>query len=128
MTRKLTALIADDEAHMRLFLKLMLTELGIEKIYQMHNGMDAVEAYREYRPDLVLMDINMNKMNGLEALERINEINPHAVVVMMTAVSTREAIETSCERGAVYYILKTQSAEQIKTHLKEVLEALESAA
>ncbi len=128
MTQNLTALIADDEAHMRTFLKFMLMELGIDKIYLMQNGADAVEAYKEYSPDIVLMDINMNKMNGLDALKKILAINPKAVVVMMTAVSTREAIEYSAETGAIYYILKTQQPEQIKALIKEVLEAITAAA
>tara|TARA_B110000037_G_C17080054_1_gene489573 strand:- start:523 stop:924 length:402 start_codon:yes stop_codon:yes gene_type:complete len=124
MNKPLTALIADDEAHMRTFMKLMLKDLGIGNVYLMQNGMDAVEAYREYTPDIVLMDINMNKMNGLEALSLILEINPKAAVVMMTAVSTREAVKMSKVEGAVYYILKTQKPEEIKEALAEVLNAL----
>lgn len=124
MNKELTALIADDEAHMRTFMKLMLKDLGLEKIYLMQNGMDAIEAYKEYEPDLVLMDINMNKMNGLDALGHIRKINPKAAVIMMTAVSTREAVENSNKQGAIYYILKTQPTEQIKASLSQVLEAL----
>ena len=124
----LTALIADDEAHMRTFLKLLLKDLGIGKIYLMQNGMDAVEAFREYSPDLVLLDINMNKMNGLEALKYIREIDDKAKVIMMTAVSTRDAIEDSSRKGATYYILKTQSPDDIKERIKHVLEAVSSAA
>ena len=99
MNKDITALIADDEAHMRTFMKLLLMDLGIKKVYLMQNGMDAVDAYREYKPDLVLLDINMNVMNGLDALERIKEINPQTKVVMMTAVSTRDAVE-ECLRVA----------------------------
>lgn len=127
MNKAITALIADDEAHMRTFLKLILSDLGIEKIYLMQNGMDAVEAYREYKPDIVLMDINMNKLNGLEALELIREIDPEARVVMLTAVSTREAVQTSKNSGAVYYILKTQAPDQIREQLRRVLETAGSA-
>ncbi|MDQ8202292.1 response regulator [Pelagicoccus sp. SDUM812003] len=126
MNKELTALIADDEAHMRTFLKFLLVELGITKSYLMRNGMDAVEAYKEYQPDIVLMDINMNMMNGLDALERIMEINPDAIVIMMTAVSTRDAIERSNHSGAIYYILKTQDSEDIKAQISEVIEALRS--
>jgi len=124
MSKEITALIADDEAHMRTFLKLLLMDLGIKTIYLMQNGMDAVEAYREYNPDVVLLDINMNKMNGLDALRIIKEINPNAAVIMLTAVSTRDAVEDSCRKGAIYYILKTQTPDEIKANLKEVLAAL----
>jgi len=75
MNREITALIADDEAYMRTFMKLLLMGLGIKKVYLMQNGMDAVEAYREYEPDLVLLDINMNVMNGLDAFMVAPSIN-----------------------------------------------------
>ncbi|MDQ8202286.1 response regulator [Pelagicoccus sp. SDUM812003] len=110
----MSALIADDEAHMRTFLKLMLMDIGIEKIYLMQNGMDAVEAYKEYAPDVVLMDINMNKMNGIDALGHIREIDPKAKVIMMTAVSARDVVEESRNQGATHYILKTQDPEKIR--------------
>lgn len=119
--KNITALIADDEAHMRTFLKLLLKDIGIEKVYLMQNGMDAVEAFQEYEPDLILLDINMNKMNGIDALKIIKEIKAEAKVIMMTAVSTRSTIEESARNGATYYILKTQSPEEIKEQINKVL-------
>lgn len=121
---KITALIADDEAHMRTFLKLLLTDIGIPKIYLMQNGMDAVEAYQEYQPDLILLDINMNKMNGVEALKHIRKLNPNAAIIMLTAVSTRDTIEETARNGATYYILKTQTPEEIKRLVIKVLATL----
>lgn len=121
---KITALIADDEAHMRTFLKLLLTDIGIPKIYLMQNGMDAVEAYQEYQPDLILLDINMNKMNGVEALKNIRKLNPNAAIIMLTAVSTRDTIEETARNGATYYILKTQTPEEIKRLVIKVLATL----
>lgn len=110
----LTALIADDEAHMRTFVKLILMDIGIQTIYQMHNGMDALEAFQEYKPDVVLLDINMNKMNGIDALEHIRKISPDVKVIMMTAVSARDVVEETKNKGATHYILKTQQPEKIK--------------
>lgn len=117
----ISALIADDEAHMRTFLKLLLQDVGIPKVYLMQNGMDAVEAYQEYQPDLILLDINMNKMNGVEALKRIRALNPAAKVIMLTAVSTRDTIEETAKAGATYYILKTQAPDAIKELIVKVL-------
>ena len=121
MSKEITALIADDEAHMRTFMKLLLLDLGVKNIYLMQNGMDA---FREYQPDLVMLDINMNVMNGLEALEGIKKINPETKVIMMTAVSTRESVEECSRKGATYYILKTQTPEDIRTQLKSVIESI----
>lgn len=122
--KDITALIADDEAHMRTFLKLLLKCIGIKQIYLMQNGMDAVEAYQEYEPDLVLLDINMNKMNGVDALKHIRKLNPKAKVIMLTAVSTRDTIEATAKAGATYYILKTQAPEKIKEQIIKVLVSL----
>ncbi|MGK0239717.1 MAG: two-component system chemotaxis response regulator CheY [Candidatus Pelagisphaera sp.] len=124
MSKEITALIADDEAHMRTFMKLLLLDLGVKNIYLMQNGMDAIDAFREYQPDLVMLDINMNVMNGLEALEGIKKINPETKVIMMTAVSTRESVEECSRKGATYYILKTQTPEDIRTQLKSVIESI----
>lgn len=120
--QEITALIADDEAHMRTFVKLLLKNIGIEKVYQMHNGQDAVEAFTEYRPNIVLLDINMAKMNGLEALKKIREIDENATVIMMTAVSNRDAVEDSNRSGATFYILKTQPPAEIQRLLQRILE------
>ncbi len=105
----LTALVADDEAHMRTFIKLLLMDIGFEKIYLMQNGMDAVEAFLEYKPDVVLLDINMNKMNGIDALAHIRAASPDAKIIMMTAVSARDVVVETRNKGATHYILKTQS-------------------
>ena len=128
MNKDISVLIADDEAHIRTFLKLILMDLGITKVYQVHNGMDAIEAYKEYNPDLSILDINMNVMNGMDALDHIREFNPEAAVVMMTAVSTRSSVIESSKRGALYYIIKTQSPEIIKEELRKVLGTLSSVA
>ncbi len=124
MDREITALIADDEAHMRTFMKLLLMDLGIKKVYLMQNGMDAVDAYREYEPDLVLLDINMNVMNGLDALKQIKQINPDTKVVMMTAVSTRDSVDQCSRTGASFYILKTQTPDEIRARLKDAIDSI----
>lgn len=124
MDREITALIADDEAHMRTFMKLLLMDLGIKKVYLMQNGMDAIDAYKEYEPDLVLLDINMNVMNGLDALKQIKKINPDTKVVMMTAVSTRDSVDQCSRTGASFYILKTQTPDEIRARLKDAIDSI----
>lgn len=124
MNKEITALIADDEAHMRTFMKLLLLDLGVSKVYLMQNGMDAVDAYKEYQPDLVLLDINMNVMNGMDALKRIKEINPVTKVVMMTAVSTRDSVEECSRSGASFYVLKTQTPDEIRERLKAAIDSI----
>lgn len=123
MDREATALVADDEAHMCTFIKLMLMDLGIKKVYLTQNGVEAVEAYKEHRPDLVVLDINMNVMNGLDALKHIKEINPDAKVVMLTAVSARDSLEECNRTGALFYIIKTQTPDEIRERLKYAIDS-----
>jgi len=122
MSYPTTALIADDEQHLRLFLKLVLQKLGFETIYEAPNGQKAVEIYKESKPGFVLLDINMPIMNGLDALSKIVETNPDAVVVIMTSVASRQFIEQSAALGAAFYIRKDTPKDDLIAALKEALD------
>jgi len=100
------ALLVDDEQHLRMYLKLILKQVGFTNFYEAVNGEEAVELYKAHKPDLVLMDVNMPKKEGMEALEEIIEFDEDAVVIMTTSVASREAVETSAELGATHYIRK----------------------
>lgn len=116
-----SALLVDDEQHVRLFMKMVLREAGIDNVMEAENGQRAVEIYAEKRPDLVLLDVNMPVKEGLEALQEIMEIDSEAVVVMLTSVASRHSVERSAELGASQYIRKdTPKAEVVKT-LKELI-------
>ena len=118
------ALIVDDEAHMRLYLKLILTELGVETVLEAANGMEGFERYKQERPELVLMDINMPGMDGLEALEKITDFDRDAVVFMMTSIASRQSVERSADKGAVQYIRKDTPKEDISRLIIETFEEL----
>ncbi|MFN3432518.1 MAG: response regulator, partial [Candidatus Sericytochromatia bacterium] len=76
-------LIADDAADIRAILKQLVGMEGAE-ILEAEDGADAVGVYRASRPDLVLLDIDMPRMNGLEAARAIKRLDPHARLVMIT--------------------------------------------
>ena len=101
-----SVLIVDDEAHVRLYIRMLLKNMGIEQFVEGGNGKEGVELYREYRPDLALFDINMPILDGLSALKEILGEDPKAKVIMMTAEATRQAVEISGETGAVQFIRK----------------------
>ncbi len=115
-----SVLLVDDEPHIRLYLKAILKRLGVETFYEADDGEPGVELYRQEKPDLVLLDINMPNMDGLEALSQIVEIDPNAVVIMMTAQASRKAVEKSGEEGATYYIRKDTLKEELIAILKDV--------
>ena len=119
-----SVLIVDDEAHVRLYIRMLLKSMGIEQFVEGGNGREGIQLYREYRPDLTLLDINMPVMGGLEALEQILDEDDEANVVMMTAEATRQAVEISGQLGAQQFIRKDTPREEIQAILGELFEEL----
>ena len=102
-TRKV--LIAEDEAIIRLDLKEMLEEEGIDVVGEASDGEAAIRLAKERGPDLVIMDIKMPGMDGLTAAERITE-DGLAAVLILTAFSQRDLVERAAQAGAMAYLVK----------------------
>ena len=118
-----TILLADDEAHIRKYVGLILKQLGAQQLLEASNGAEAVEIYAREKPDLVLLDVNMPLIDGLEALRQIRALDPDAVVIMLTSVTTRQAVETALEHGAANFIRKDTPRDEISTALTETINA-----
>lgn len=103
-------LVADDHALFRDGIISLLTAADYHVIGQVGDGDEAVQATAELNPDLVLMDIDMPKLNGLEALKKIKEHNPLTRVVMLTVSDNDENIMTAIKMGADGYLLKDLSS------------------
>jgi two-component system, response regulator PdtaR len=97
--------IAEDEALIRLDLREMLEEEGFEVVAEAGDGDEAVQLVEEHRPDLVVMDVKMPRMDGITAAERIASARL-APVVMLTAFSQRELVERARAAGAMAYLVK----------------------
>jgi response regulator NasT len=97
--------IAEDEALIRLDLKEMLEEEGFEVVAEAGDGEAAVALVEEHRPDLVVLDVKMPRLDGISAAERI-AASRLAPVVMLTAFSQRELVERAREAGAMAYVVK----------------------
>ncbi|MGO1974334.1 MAG: ANTAR domain-containing response regulator [Propionibacteriaceae bacterium] len=98
-------LVAEDEALIRLDLVELLTEEGYQVVGQAGDGEAALELARELKPDLVVMDVKMPKVDGITAASAIAE-ERIAPVVMLTAFSQRELVERAREAGAMAYVVK----------------------
>ncbi|HWC13257.1 MAG TPA: response regulator [Actinomycetota bacterium] len=98
-------LIAEDEAIIRLDLKEMLEEEGIDVVAEAADGDAALRLAREHRPDLVVMDIKMPGMDGLTAAERIVDEGLGAVLIL-TAFSQRDLVQRAADAGAMAYLVK----------------------
>ena len=97
--------IAEDEALIRLDLKELLIEEGYDVVGEAGDGETAVELVEELRPDLVVMDVKMPRLDGIAAAERIARARI-APVVMLTAFSQRDFIERARDAGAMAYLVK----------------------
>jgi response regulator NasT len=98
-------LVAEDEVLIRLDLVEMLTEEGYQVVGQAGDGQTAVELATELKPDLVVMDVKMPKLDGITAAEQITAARI-APVVMLTAFSQRELVDRASQAGAMAYVVK----------------------
>jgi two-component system chemotaxis response regulator CheY len=116
-----TVLIVDDEPHIRKYIGLILRKLGSPTIFEASNGEEAIALYAEHRPDLVLMDVNMPILDGIQALERINAEHPEALVVMLTSLATRNVVERCLELGAANFVRKDTPKETMANVLSQTI-------
>lgn len=105
--------VADDEPHIRMLMKAVLSRAGFEIAAEAKNGKEAIEAVREHRPDVLLLDINMPQMSGEEALPAILEICPEIAVIMLTSVTDRMTVENCFDIGAANYLRKDTPVQEI---------------
>lgn len=115
----LTAMLADDESYVRLFLKTMLSSLGFRVVATATNGGETVALYRVHRPDVLFLDINMPLMTGREALEMIRKEFPDAFVIMLTSVTGEAEVEASLDAGAANYLRKDLPLAELKQEIVE---------
>ncbi|WP_058233941.1 ANTAR domain-containing response regulator [Devriesea agamarum] len=99
------ALVAEDESLIRMDIVETLTEAGYDVVAEVADGESAVEKTRELRPDIVVMDVKMPKMDGVSAAEIIGK-ESLAPVVMLTAFSQTELVERARDAGAMAYVVK----------------------
>jgi two-component system, response regulator PdtaR len=104
-TSRRRVVIAEDEALIRLDLAEMLAEEGYEVVGQAGDGENAVALAEEHRPDLVVLDVKMPRLDGISAAERIAR-QRIAPVVILTAFSQRELVERARDAGAMAYLVK----------------------
>ncbi len=106
-------LLVDDAAFMRKVIKDTLTKSGYTDLYEAVDGLDALEKYDEVKPDLVIMDITMPNMDGLEALKSIRGKDPNANIVMCSAMGQETMVIDAVRSGAKDFIVKPFKADQV---------------
>ena len=114
-------LVVDDEPHVRKYVGLIVRGLGAPTVIEATDGQDAVAKYEAERPDLTLLDVNMQVMDGLQTLAAIQKINPDAVVVMLTSLANRQTIEECLQAGASGYLRKDTPRDAIAAELATIV-------
>lgn len=124
MSRPSNALIVDDEAHVRTFLRLVLKELGIETTWEASDGARALALVSTHRPELVLLDLNLPILGGLEVLGELQRVAPGTPVVVVSSQSAMKSVLETARLGAIGYVLKQGSKDEIIASLREALDGL----
>ena len=119
MSEKIKILIADDQKLIREGLKVLL-EMDDKFIVigEASNGQEAVDLYIKLRTDIVLMDIQMPVINGVEAIKKILELNKEAKIIILTTFDDDEYVYEGLKSGALGYILKDTSIEKLSESIK----------
>lgn len=114
-------LIVDDAAFMRMMIKDILSKNGFEVVGEANDGFQAVEKFKELKPDLVTMDITMPEMDGIAALKEIKSIDSDAKVVMCSAMGQQAMVIDAIQAGAKDFIVKPFQADRVIEAIKKTL-------
>ena len=114
-------LIVDDALFMRKVYRDILARNGMEVAAEASNGYEAIAKYEEFRPDVVLMDITMPGMAGIEALEEILKIDPRAKIIMASAMGQEVFVRRSIAKGARAFVVKPVVERDLIASIKSVL-------
>ncbi len=114
-------LIVDDSLIIRDAIESWLEEFDLEIVGKTNNGRDAVETVREKKPEIVTLDITMPEMDGLTALDKILEAAPETKVIIISALSSKDVALTALRKGALSYIVKPFTADELREVFREVV-------
>lgn len=114
-------LLVDDAAFMRKMISDTLSKAGYEELYEAVDGADAVAKYSEVQPDLVIMDITMPNMDGLEALKAIRGADPSASIVMCSAMGQESMVMDAVRSGAKDFIVKPFKPDRVLKTVSTIL-------
>ena len=114
-------LIVDDSLAIRMILRTILESAGHEVVAEAGDGRRALIEYCKHKPDLVTMDMNMPGMAGLEAIEQLMQIDPEVLVLVVSALATKQMILDAMKLGAKNFLLKPFHENQIVSVVDMVL-------
>lgn len=116
-------LLADDLSFMRMVQKEILEKRGYQIVGEATDGIQAVEKYKELKPDVVVLDITMPNMNGLDAMKEIFTIDPDARIIICSALGQQKLIIEAIKAGVKDFIVKPFKPERILSAINKALKS-----
>ncbi|HNE05623.1 MAG TPA: response regulator [Anaerolineales bacterium] len=124
--RKKRVLIADTTQETRRNTRVMLSTVkGVEVVAIALDGNQAVEMAKLHKPDIVLLDINMSKLNGLNAYKQILKVNPTAACILVSAENHPETVEAAKEMGIQNFLVKPFTEHELEHAMQDVIQRLD---
>jgi two-component system chemotaxis response regulator CheY len=114
-------LIVDDLTFIKMVLRDLVEKAGFRVVGEASDGEEALKLFHEKRPDVVLLDVTMPKMDGLTALKKMLEADPNAKVIMCSALGQQRLIVQAIQLGAKDFIVKPFRPERVITSIKKIL-------
>lgn len=115
-------MIVDDSNVIRNRIERNMAFVNIDVVALAEDGVQAVEMYKKYRPDIITMDLTMPNMDGLECIRQIRAINPNVSILVISAIADRSTGLRSLQLGARGFIFKPFNDEQLINALKKLIE------
>ncbi len=116
-----TVLVCDDAIFMRTMISDILSQAGFEVVGEAESGVQAVQKYRELKPDLVTMDIVMPDMGGIEAVREICKSDPEAKILMCSAMGQQALVVEAIQAGAKDFVVKPFQPSRVLEAVQRVL-------
>jgi DNA-binding NarL/FixJ family response regulator len=122
MPRPANALVVDDEPHVRVLIRVLLKQLGIETVWEAADGSEALEKAAAHNPHVILLDINLPQVGGLEVLAKLKAVHPTIPVIIVSSQSTMKTVIQTRELGAEAYVLKHAPKSEVLQMLSEAFD------
>src|SRR6516225_2500012 len=117
------ALVVDDhDPWCRHVCSVLKTQPGLQVIGEVSDGLEAVQKAQEVQPDLILLDIGLPTLNGIEAARRIRELSPQSKILFITQETSADVVQVALATGARGYVVKTDAGSELLSALDAVLQ------
>jgi two-component system chemotaxis response regulator CheY len=116
-----TIMLVDDIAFIKLVQKEVLEKEGYEIVADASDGVDAIEKYKKFKPDVVIMDITMPKLDGINAIKSILQIDPNARIVVCSALGQHQLVIDAIKAGAKDFVIKPFEPQRLALAIKKAL-------